>query len=124
MNLPRLGLPAAAPWLAIAAMVVLYVAAVPFSITHLDLARDVGIAMDVVEGRAPLSPLHGAARRVAAVGGPGLRGRVSRAVGDRRELKVVNTIREAPGVASAGLAVMAAGVPMYWWVKRTARPQA
>jgi APA family basic amino acid/polyamine antiporter len=37
---------------------------------------------------------------------------------------VLNTIREAPGVASAGLAVMAAGVPMYWWVKRTARPQA
>jgi APA family basic amino acid/polyamine antiporter len=37
---------------------------------------------------------------------------------------VVNTIREAPGVASAGLAVMAAGVPMYWWVKRTARPKA
>jgi APA family basic amino acid/polyamine antiporter len=32
---------------------------------------------------------------------------------------VVNTIREAPGVASAGLAVMAAGVPLYWWVKRT-----
>jgi APA family basic amino acid/polyamine antiporter len=32
---------------------------------------------------------------------------------------VLNTIREAPGVASAGLAVMAAGVPMYWWVKRT-----
>jgi basic amino acid/polyamine antiporter, APA family len=31
---------------------------------------------------------------------------------------VVNTIREAPGVASAGLAVMAAGVPMYWWVKK------
>ncbi len=37
---------------------------------------------------------------------------------------VLNTIREAPGVASAGLAVMAAGVPMYWWVKRTARRQA
>jgi len=34
---------------------------------------------------------------------------------------VLNTIREAPGVASAGLVVMAAGVPMYWWVKRTAR---
>ena len=31
---------------------------------------------------------------------------------------VINTIVEAPGVASAGLAVMAAGVPMYWWVKR------
>jgi APA family basic amino acid/polyamine antiporter len=37
---------------------------------------------------------------------------------------VLNTIREAPGVASAGLVVMAAGVPMYWWVKRTARPHA
>jgi APA family basic amino acid/polyamine antiporter len=34
---------------------------------------------------------------------------------------VLNTIREAPGVASAGLLVMAAGVPMYWWVKRNAR---
>jgi APA family basic amino acid/polyamine antiporter len=34
---------------------------------------------------------------------------------------VLNTIREAPGVASAGLAVMAAGVPMYWWVRHTAR---
>jgi basic amino acid/polyamine antiporter, APA family len=32
---------------------------------------------------------------------------------------VVNTIREAPGVASAGLAVMAAGVPMYWWVRKS-----
>ena len=31
---------------------------------------------------------------------------------------VINTIVEAPGVASAGLAVMAAGVPVYWWVKR------
>ena len=31
---------------------------------------------------------------------------------------VINTIIEAPGVASAGLAVMAAGVPIYWWVKR------
>jgi APA family basic amino acid/polyamine antiporter len=36
---------------------------------------------------------------------------------------VVNTIREAPGVASAGLIVMAAGVPMYWWVRRTARAE-
>ena len=31
---------------------------------------------------------------------------------------VINTIVEAPGVASAGLLVMAAGVPMYWYVKR------
>ena len=31
---------------------------------------------------------------------------------------VINTVGEAPGVASAGLGVMAAGVPMYWWVKR------
>ena len=30
---------------------------------------------------------------------------------------VLNTIREAPGVASAGLGVMAAGVPIYWWVR-------
>jgi basic amino acid/polyamine antiporter, APA family len=30
---------------------------------------------------------------------------------------VINTVVEAPGVASAGLGVMAAGVPMYWWVK-------
>jgi len=36
---------------------------------------------------------------------------------------VLNTIREAPGVASAGLAVMAAGVPMYWWVRHTARAE-
>ena len=34
---------------------------------------------------------------------------------------VINTIVEAPGVASAGLAVMAAGIPMYWWVKRNAK---
>ena len=30
---------------------------------------------------------------------------------------VVNTIVEAPGVASAGLGVMAAGVPIYWWLR-------
>ena len=30
---------------------------------------------------------------------------------------VINTIVEAPGVATAGLAVMAAGIPIYWWVK-------
>ena len=34
---------------------------------------------------------------------------------------VINTIVEAPGVASAGLGVMAAGVPMYWWVKATTK---
>jgi len=34
---------------------------------------------------------------------------------------VINTIVEAPGVASAGLGVMAAGVPIYWWVKRRAK---
>jgi APA family basic amino acid/polyamine antiporter len=32
---------------------------------------------------------------------------------------VINTIYEAPGVATAGLAVMAAGIPIYWWVKAT-----
>jgi len=31
---------------------------------------------------------------------------------------VLNTIREEPGVASAGLGVMAAGIPIYWWVKQ------
>jgi APA family basic amino acid/polyamine antiporter len=31
---------------------------------------------------------------------------------------VINTIVEAPGVATAGLAVMAAGIPIYWWVKK------
>jgi hypothetical protein len=31
---------------------------------------------------------------------------------------VINTVVEAPGVASAGLGVMAAGVPLYWWIKR------
>jgi len=36
---------------------------------------------------------------------------------------VVNTIVEAPGVASAGLAVMAAGVPVYWWVKKKGKGQ-
>ena len=35
---------------------------------------------------------------------------------------VINTIVEAPGVASAGLGVMAAGIPIYWWVKRNAQP--
>jgi basic amino acid/polyamine antiporter, APA family len=30
---------------------------------------------------------------------------------------VINTVIEAPGVATAGLAVMAAGIPIYWWVK-------
>ncbi len=30
---------------------------------------------------------------------------------------VVNTIVEAPGVASAGLGVMAAGIPIYWWMR-------
>ncbi len=30
---------------------------------------------------------------------------------------VLNTIVEAPRVATAGLAVMAAGVPIYWWVR-------
>ena len=34
---------------------------------------------------------------------------------------VINTIVEAPGVASAGLAVMAAGVPIYWWVKNNGK---
>ena len=28
------------------------------------------------------------------------------------------TMQNNAGVASAGLGVMAAGVPMYWWVKR------
>ncbi len=37
---------------------------------------------------------------------------------------VVNTIVEAPGVASAGLAVMAAGVPIYWWVKKSREQRA
>ncbi len=36
---------------------------------------------------------------------------------------VINTIVEAPGVASAGLAVMAAGVPIYWWVKKKGKEQ-
>jgi APA family basic amino acid/polyamine antiporter len=34
---------------------------------------------------------------------------------------VINTIVEAPGVASAGLGVMAAGVPIYWWVKKNGK---
>ena len=33
-------------------MVAVYIAAVPFSITHLDLARDMGIALDIVDGVA------------------------------------------------------------------------
>jgi APA family basic amino acid/polyamine antiporter len=31
---------------------------------------------------------------------------------------VLNTLVEAPAVASAGLAIMAAGVPLYWWTTR------
>ena len=31
---------------------------------------------------------------------------------------VVNTIVNAPGPACAGLGVMAAGVPIYWWTAR------
>ena len=31
---------------------------------------------------------------------------------------VINTIVEAPGVATAGLGVMTAGIPMYWWVRK------
>jgi len=34
---------------------------------------------------------------------------------------VINTIVADPKVASFGLAVMAAGVPIYWWVKRNAK---
>jgi basic amino acid/polyamine antiporter, APA family len=32
----------------------------------------------------------------------------------------VNTIAEAPGPAFAGLGVMAAGIPVYWWMRRKA----
>ena len=35
---------------------------------------------------------------------------------------VVNTIVQAPGVASAGLGVMTAGVPIYWWMRSRANP--
>lgn len=31
---------------------------------------------------------------------------------------VVNAILEAPGVASAGIGIMAAGIPVYWWIRR------
>jgi APA family basic amino acid/polyamine antiporter len=31
---------------------------------------------------------------------------------------VVNTVAAAPGVAFAGLGVMAAGIPVYWWMRR------
>jgi APA family basic amino acid/polyamine antiporter len=31
---------------------------------------------------------------------------------------VANTIVEAPGPSRAGLIVMAAGIPIYWWVKK------
>lgn len=30
---------------------------------------------------------------------------------------VIDTIAEAPGVATAGLAVMTAGIPIYWWTR-------
>jgi APA family basic amino acid/polyamine antiporter len=33
---------------------------------------------------------------------------------------VVNTVMEEPGVAFAGLGVMAAGVPVYWWMRHRA----
>ncbi len=42
-------------WSAIAAMAVVYLAVVPFSITHLDLARDLGIGLAIADGiRFPL----------------------------------------------------------------------
>jgi len=31
---------------------------------------------------------------------------------------VINTVIAAPGPACAGLGVMAAGVPLYWWTQR------
>jgi APA family basic amino acid/polyamine antiporter len=34
---------------------------------------------------------------------------------------VVNTIVQAPRVAFAGLGVMAAGIPIYWWTRRKAK---
>lgn len=37
---------------------------------------------------------------------------------------VVNTIAAAPGVASAGLGVMVAGIPVYWWMRRRAQHEA
>ena len=36
---------------------------------------------------------------------------------------VANTIVEAPGPSRAGLIVMAAGIPIYWWVKKTKRAE-
>jgi hypothetical protein len=34
---------------------------------------------------------------------------------------VVNLIVAQPGVAFAGLGVMAAGIPVYWWMRRKAQ---
>jgi len=38
------------PWLGIAALMAVYMASVPFAITHLDLARDIGVALDIADG--------------------------------------------------------------------------
>ena len=35
---------------------------------------------------------------------------------------VINTVVTAPGPALAGLAVMAAGVPIYWWTRQRQSP--
>jgi hypothetical protein len=33
---------------------------------------------------------------------------------------LINEIWRSPGTSAAGLAIMAAGVPMYWWMRRGA----
>jgi APA family basic amino acid/polyamine antiporter len=34
---------------------------------------------------------------------------------------LVNEIWRSPGTSAAGLAIMAAGVPVYWWMRRRTR---
>lgn len=38
-------------------------------------------------------------------------------------MMLVNEIYRSPQTSAAGLAVIAAGVPMYWWMRRSARPR-
>ena len=38
-------------------------------------------------------------------------------------MMLANEIYRSPQTSAAGLAVIAAGVPMYWWMRRGARPR-
>jgi APA family basic amino acid/polyamine antiporter len=36
-------------------------------------------------------------------------------------LLIVNAVREAPAIVAAGIAIVMAGIPMYWWLTRPSR---